>query len=115
MVTNVTGLTTHGVRDWLIQRGTALLILAYVVFLAYFTVCHFPVSPLEIKQLFATTGMKVASTLVALSITWHAWIGVWTVFTDYVKCSCLRLLLQGTVVVLLLAYFVWAIKLFWSV
>ncbi len=115
MVTNVTGLTTHGVRDWLVQRGTALLILAYVSYLAYFVVMSYPVTHFEVKQLFSTTTMRVVSTLVAFSITWHAWIGVWTIFTDYVKCSSLRLALQGTVIVLLFAYLVWAIKIFWSV
>ena len=115
MVTNVTGLTTNGVRDWLIQRCTAILILAYVSYMVYFFVTEAPVSFVALSQLFDSLVMKVSSTLVALSITWHAWIGVWTVFTDYVKSASLRLALQVSVVVLLLAYLVWAIKIFWSV
>jgi len=40
MVTNITSLTGNGLRDWLIQRGTAVVLGIYFAFLIVFFACH---------------------------------------------------------------------------
>jgi succinate dehydrogenase / fumarate reductase, membrane anchor subunit len=115
MVRNILALTSSGVRDWLIQRVTAVVIFVYLAYVSYFVISNTPVSYQAWQQLAACTWMQVGSSLVLLAIVWHAWIGLWTVFTDYVKCSCLRIVLQTSVIITLLGCFVWGLKIVWSV
>ncbi len=115
MVRNIMALTSSGVRDWLIQRVTAVIIFIYLAYLAYFVISHTPVSYSEWHMLFACQWMQLASSLVLLAIVWHAWVGMWTVLTDYVKCSGLRMILQSVFIVTLLGCLVWGLRLFWSV
>ena len=53
--------------------------------------------------------MKVATVLFILSLLFHAWIGIWTIFTDYVKPYVLRAVLNVLVLLMLAACFFWGI------
>jgi succinate dehydrogenase / fumarate reductase, membrane anchor subunit len=114
MVENVTSLTGNGLRDWLIQRLTAIVLAAYALFLlAYIIIC----APLTFDHwhgLFSHGLMRVFTVLALLSVFYHSWIGLWTIFTDYIKCPYLRLTLQTLVVVVLLGYLVWGIDIVWG-
>lgn len=103
-----------GFRDWVAQRATAILVGAYALFLIGYFLCHQPLYFAAWQNLFACTWMKVASFVVLLAILWHAWIGLWTVFTDYVKCAYLRLFLELGLIVLLLGYLAWGIDILWG-
>ncbi len=109
MVSNVTSLTRNGLRDWLIQRVSAWVLAAYTVFLLGYFMCHSPLTYAQWHALFTCPWMKIASLLALLSVLLHAWIGIWTVLTDYIKCSCWRLFLEIIVFLLLLSYFAWGI------
>ena len=65
--------------------------------------------------LFSQVWMKLATFVVLISILWHAWIGLWTVFTDYVKATAVRTLLEILVVLLLVAYAGWGFEIMWAV
>lgn len=104
----------RGLREWLAQRVTAVLIAVYTVFLITYLLKHPDASYEQWKSLFVCTWMKVATMIVIISIVWHAWIGLWTVFTDYVKCHIARLILQIGVILLLAAYFIWVIDILWG-
>jgi succinate dehydrogenase / fumarate reductase membrane anchor subunit len=55
------------------------------------------------------------STLFALfSLALHAWVGLWTVLTDYVKPLILRYLLQAIILLALFVYVVWGIFILWG-
>ena len=99
----------RGFFEWIVQRVSAILIGAYTVFLLAFFVTHHPLHYLAWDNLFSSVLMRIATVLVVLAIVWHAWIGLWTVFTDYVKCGCVRLLLEIMVAILLLGYVVWCL------
>ena len=54
-------------------------------------------------------------TLVVVSIITHAWIGLWTVCTDYIKPVCIR---TSVILFLLLAeaiLLVWGLKIVWGI
>jgi len=104
---------TRGFLDWIVQRATAVIIGAYAIFLCLFLVCHAPLTYVDWSGLFSNVLMRIATVIVMLAILWHAWIGLWTVFTDYVKCAYLRLVLQVGVIVLLVGYLVWCLDAFW--
>jgi succinate dehydrogenase / fumarate reductase membrane anchor subunit len=115
MVRTATSYSRQGLRDWIVQRMTAVVLGLFSLYLLYFTFCT-PNLNFELWQaLFASTWMKTFSLLALLCLMLHAWIGVWTVLTDYVKPMALRLFLEVSVVVALVCYFIWGFKIIWSV
>lgn len=113
MVDSVTSLTRNGLRDWLLQRVSAVVIAIYSIFLMSFVLCQGGVSFAAWQSLFSTVSMKVATLLVLLALLLHAWVGVWTVTTDYVKPYWLRLFVQILVFVGLASWFVWGVAIIW--
>lgn len=121
MVTQVTSFGRSGVSDWLLQRFTAVILLAYTLYIVGFLVCNGSVSYNEWKALFSTTWMAAFTSLTILSIVAHAWIGLWAVSTDYMttrmmgaKGTVLRLGFQATYSLILFYYLVWGFKILWS-
>lgn len=114
MVGNVTSVSRSGLRDWLIQRLSAVILGAYTLFLVVFMLLHCPLQYADWHNLFAATFTRVFTFLALLSLVYHTWIGLWTVFTDYIKCSSLRFSLQVLVIIALLAYMVWGIDIVWG-
>ena len=104
----------RGLLDWIVQRTSAIVIGAYTIFLFAFFVTHHPLHYLEWSNLFSSVTMRVITIIVVLAVLWHAWIGLWTVFTDYVKNGYVRLVLQLAVILLLIGYFVWCLDAFWG-
>src|SRR2546423_1440683 len=51
----------------------------------------------------------VASILAFVSLILHTWIGVWTVTTDYIKCTIIRLSIQMFVLLWLLLQLIWCL------
>lgn len=114
MVTNVTSLTGNGLKDWLIQRVTSVYFAAYSLFLLGFIVLHPHVSYPVWQELFHASWFRIASAIALLALSLHAWIGVWTVTTDYIKCTAIRLSVQLLVVLVLLGQFVWGLMIVWG-
>jgi succinate dehydrogenase / fumarate reductase membrane anchor subunit len=109
MVDNVTSFSRNGLRDWLTQRVTALVMAIYAIVLL---VCVLSVDHLSYQfwhDLYHHPVVRVLSILVLLSIIIHAWIGLWTVYTDYIKATGLRLVLQVSTILGLMAILAWGI------
>lgn len=114
MVTNVTSLTGNGLKDWLIQRATAVFLATYAIFFFGFFIAHPSLEFSQLQGLFHSTWFQVASVIAILSIVLHAWIGIWTVTTDYINCTIIRLTVQLLVVLYLLGQFIWALMIIWG-
>ena len=114
-LTNVTSLSGNGLRDWLIQRATALVLAAYIIFLLVFILYHHPLEFTTWQNLFSHFSMRLFSTLFLVSLFWHAWVGLWTIVTDYIKLASLRLVTQLFFIITLFLYFIWGLALFWGV
>ena len=115
MVKSVLGVSHQGLRDWVLQRISAILMAIYSIGLIAFIVCHPGISFAEWHGLFAATWMQVATLVVILGLLIHAWVGMWTIFTDYVKNYIARNFLYFVVLIMLAACFVWALLILWSV
>jgi succinate dehydrogenase / fumarate reductase membrane anchor subunit len=118
MVTAVTSLSRSGLSDWLVQRVTAVILLAFFGFIGFKLAGG--VSYAEWSALFAQSWMKVFALLAALSLAAHAWIGMWGVFTDYLterlmggKGNVLRIGLQLLTSLSLVIYVIWAVQIIW--
>ena len=119
MVTSVTNLGRSGVSDWLVQRVTSVILLAYFgligVTLASGT------SYAEWSALFDRSWMRVFSLMALLSLAAHAWIGIWAVLTDYLterllgpKGNTLRVLVQIAAGLVIFVYVIWGIQILWG-
>jgi succinate dehydrogenase / fumarate reductase, membrane anchor subunit len=122
MVTNITSLGRNGVYDWLVQRISAVILLAYFVFLAIYVATHSDLTYQQWQGLFASTPMRAFTLLALVSLCAHAWIGMWTVFTDYLTtmvlgraATAVRLGFQLVCLLVLFAYFVWCVQILWSI
>ena len=119
MVTSVTSFSRTGLSDWLIQRVTSLVLLAYFLLIAYQLTGS--VDYTSWRALFDQTWMKVFTLMAALSLVAHAWIGLWSVFTDYLTARMLgpvgnsiRLVCQLGASLSLVGYVIWIIVIVWS-
>jgi succinate dehydrogenase / fumarate reductase, membrane anchor subunit len=115
MVKSVTSLARNGLRDWLIQHISAAVVGAYVIFLAAYILFHGDLTFAVWHALFAHPAMKVWTVVVMLGVILHAYIGMWTISTDYLKATAIRLLFQFVVLIALLSFLIWGIMIVWSV
>jgi succinate dehydrogenase / fumarate reductase membrane anchor subunit len=104
----------YGLRDWLSQRVTAVVMAVYTLLLL---VALLGLSRLDFqhwKALWELPLMRFATVLFALSLLLHAWVGVRNIFMDYVKPTGLRLTLYAAVILALLWYGVWIVQILWG-
>lgn len=113
MVEVATSLGRTGLQDWLIQRVSAVIIAIYTIFLISYFLLHAEIAFPEWQQLFASNSMRYASLLVLISLLAHAWIGFWTISTDYVKILSIRLAIQILFMIAMFFCLVWGIQILW--
>jgi succinate dehydrogenase / fumarate reductase membrane anchor subunit len=114
MVDRVVTGAHYGLRDWLAQRVTALVIAVYaILFVGAVLVCA-PTTHEDWRALFAPLWMRLISMVFFISLFWHAWIGVRDIVMDYVNSAAARLGLQVATILLLVAYSAWAVQILWS-
>ena len=105
----------YGLRDWMLQRITAVLMIVYVaVFFAQ--VLGSPTLDYATwRAIFAPQWMKFATLLFLFSLFLHAWIGVRDIVMDYIKHAGLRLGLYTVFVSALVVYAAWSFRILWSI
>ena len=103
----------YGLRDWLAQRITAVIMAVYTLIVAGVCLKNSPLTYAVWKDLFSQGWMRVATLLFAASLAWHAWVGVRDILMDYVKPDGLRLTLQVLVLLLIASYLGWAVQILW--
>ncbi len=85
MVTSVTSFGRSGLSDWVLQRISAVVLAAYAVCVLGFFVTAEGLDHATVAGFFGSLPLKFGTTLAVLSLAAHAWIGMWTVGTDYVR------------------------------
>ena len=113
MVNRVITGAHYGMRDWLAQRITAAIMAVYTVIVAVTVLANAPLKYAGWQSLFAQGWMRVATLLFAVSLAWHAWVGVRDILMDYIKHDGLRLTMQVFTLLLLGAYVGWTIQVLW--
>lgn len=121
MVTAATNYGRTGLHDWILQRATAVILLAYVLCIAGLVLFTPNLDYTTWRAHFAGTPMKIFSMMAVASIVVHAWIGLWTVSTDYftehllgAKGNVIRWIFQAAYGVVLFAYLVWGAQILWG-
>ena len=103
----------YGLSSWLAQRITAVIMALYSVILLVVFMRGAPLSYGVWKDLFTQGWMRVGTLLFAVSLAWHAWVGVRDIVMDYVKPDGLRLGLQVITILILAAYLGWTVQILW--
>ena len=103
----------YGMRDWLVQRVTAVLMALYTLVLLVQLLLPGPLDYYRWAGIYAAQWMKVFTFVVIVSLMWHAWVGVRDILMDYVKPVGTRLVLQVATLVWLVGCAGWAVQVLW--
>lgn len=101
---------THGLRDWLLQRLTAV----YLGFFLVYLLVHFLLQPQHSFQQWhdwvTQPAMIIAAVLFILALLVHGWVGMRDVVLDYVHAVGLRLTILSLIALALIACGIWALR-----
>ena len=103
----------YGLRDWLSQRVTAVLMVLFTVALLVQVLMPGKLDYYRWSGIFSAQWMKVLTFVVIVSLAWHAWVGVRDIWMDYIKPVGLRLGLQVFSIVWLVGCAGWAVQVLW--
>ena len=122
MVTNVTSLGKNGLYDWIIQRATAVILGIYFLCVMSFLITHPDMTYMEWQNYIRSDLMRVFTLLALLSLAAHAWVGLWTISTDYLTTrhagkygTVLRGAFQAGCALVTIIYLIWGIQILWGV
>ncbi len=121
MVASITSLTRNGLADYVIQRVSAVLIAVYVLCVLAFLLGNPSLNYRELTDFFGNPVMRWFTQITILATGAHAWIGMWTVITDYVRPhyfgkaeTVARAVLQALCILAVLIYMAWGTQVIWS-
>ena len=114
MVNRVVVGAHYGLRDWLIQRITAVVMALYSVALAGYLLLQPHLDYDAWTGLFSSQPMRTFTLLFLLSVFYHAWIGMRDIVMDYVKPASVRLAMHVLVILVSLLYAIWAVQILWG-
>ena len=103
----------YGLRDWLAQRITAVLMALFTIVLLAQVIFGGPLGYDSWAGIFSSQWMKTLTFVVILAMLFHAWLGVRDIFMDYIKPTGIRLGLQVFAIVWLVGCAGWAIQVLW--
>ena len=105
----------YGLRDWIGQRVTAVILAVYTVVLLVAVMTTPTLDYGTWAGLFVLPFMKVATLLAMIALIYHAWIGTRDIYMDYIQNAGVRLLVQMVTIVLLIGYALWTVIILWRV
>ena len=115
MVTNQASLKRDGVQDFVSLRATAIIILAFTVFMTVFFITTPQINYNIWTELFSHIAMKVFTLATLVAIMIHVRIGLWQVLTDYVKSSKVRAFTQYALNLIAFIYVAVGLFVLWSI
>ncbi len=104
---------SYGLRDWLSQRATAVVMAAFTLILLVQLLLPGPLGYYRWAGIFSAQWMKLLTMVVVLALAWHAWVGMRDIWMDYVKPVGARLSLQVLTIVWLMGCTAWAVQVLW--
>lgn len=121
MLTQATSFSRSGVSDWIVQRISAVVLAVYTLFILGYLVINPGIDYAQWQGLFAETWMRIFTMLALLSTCSHAWVGVWTIGTDYIRehyfgaaANGVRFIYQVVCILVILVYLIWGVQILWG-
>lgn len=106
---NKTGAAHAGLIEWLIQRLTAVYMALFLIFLFTQVSADFYTTYEQWAQWFNGSMVRWAWMIFYISVLWHSWIGLRSVFLDYIKPFWLRLTLTLVTAMVLFVHAMWLV------
>ena len=113
MVNRIVVGARYGLRDWLAQRVTAVVMAVYALVLAGSLLLGPTMSQDAWRALMSGGLMRFATFLFILCLCYHAWVGVRDIWMDYIKPAGLRLTLHVLTLLMLIGCAGWATQILW--
>jgi succinate dehydrogenase / fumarate reductase membrane anchor subunit len=105
----------YGLRSWLVQRVTAVVMGLYTLLFVVILLVAPPRHYGAWKALFANQAMKLATFLFLASLFAHAWVGMRDILMDYIQPTGWRLAAESAVILALVAYAGWSLQILWGI
>jgi succinate dehydrogenase / fumarate reductase membrane anchor subunit len=103
----------YGLRDWLAQRVTAVLMALFTLVLLAQVLMPGELGYDRWAGIFSQQWMKVLTFVLILALLYHVWIGMRDIWMDYVPKLGVRLSLHVFTLVWLLGCAGWATQVLW--
>lgn len=113
MVSRVVVGAHYGLRGWLAQRISAIVMALYTLVFVVALVAAKPADHGAWKALFSQGWMRFATLLFVVSLLVHAWVGMRDILMDYVRPAGWRLALEIVVILVLVGAAGWAVEILW--
>lgn len=110
----ITALGRNGLQDWVLQRVTAAILGIYTLWLVGYWLCMPLCNELSWHNLFTNNTMRIVTIIALLALIMHAWIGIWTIITDYIKSSVLSMFMKVFIFTALTFYVIWGVQILWG-
>ena len=99
----------QGFRTWLIQRLSAVYMVAYMMFFLMKLIVETPLGYMEWRRFIAEPFMSVATLLLFFLLLMHAWVGMRDVAMDYLHDFKLRFTVLSFIATGLLGMGAWVL------
>jgi succinate dehydrogenase / fumarate reductase, membrane anchor subunit len=103
----------YGLRDWLAQRITSLLMALFTVAVVVQVLLPGPLDYYKWAGIFAQQWMKVLTFVTVVSLLYHVWVGMRDIWMDYIQPVGVRLALDIVTIAWLVGCAGWAIQVLW--
>ncbi len=104
-----------GMRLWLSQRLTALVMAFYIVLLVIMLAITQPAGFAAWHDFVTPIWFRLLTLIFFMCLFMHAWLGVADVLQDYVFNKTLRAYMQIAVDIALVAYLFWLMFILWNI
>ena len=110
----VGGAAHYGLKDWMAQRITAVVMIIYTLVLlgSFLTGQNFTYEGWA--GLFSKQWVKVFTLVTFLGLYYHVWVGMRDIWMDYIKPVGIRLTLQIITILWLIACSFYTVQILWG-
>lgn len=105
------GSTRKGARAWLLQRLTSVYMAGFTVFLIIYFAVTPPATYAQWRDWWGGAALRIAMGLFIGSVLIHAWLGLRSVWMDYLKPVWLRFSISALTGALLVLMALWTARL----
>jgi succinate dehydrogenase / fumarate reductase membrane anchor subunit len=120
LVANEKNLRSSGLSDFIFQRVSAVILAIYALCVVGWFVANPDATHGDLAGYFSSPAMITFSTLAVGALAAHAWIGMWTVGTDYIRphyfgsvATACRFIYNAATLALISVYVVWGLSILW--
>ncbi len=100
---------TYGLRNWLLQRITAVYLACFIVYLGTYFLRGGPAGFADWHAWATRPGMLVASATFLFAVAVHGWVGMRDIVLDYIHSTFQRLLVMSLVGLMIVGTTLWGL------